>query len=61
MNLDITPELQAFLNAKGKVVLNACPGGGKTTAIAKKIIDLEPVYLKKYDAYSGIACLSFTK
>ncbi len=60
MNLDITPELQAFLNAKGKVVLNACPGGGKTTAIAKKIIDLEPVYLKKYDAYSGIACLSFT-
>lgn len=60
MNLDITTELQAFLSAEGKVVLNACPGSGKTTAIAKKIIDLEPSYLKKYDAYSGIACLSFT-
>ncbi|HAJ81230.1 UvrD-helicase domain-containing protein [Zunongwangia profunda] len=60
MNIDITSELQAYLDASGKVVLNACPGGGKTTAIAQKIINLEPQYLKKYDAYSGIACLSFT-
>lgn len=60
MNLDITEELQNYLDAKGKVVLNACPGGGKTTAIAQKIINLEEEYKSAYGNYSGIACLSFT-
>jgi len=60
MELDITDELQAYFDARGKVVLNACPGGGKTTAITQKIINLENEYKKTYGNHSGIACLSFT-
>jgi superfamily I DNA/RNA helicase len=60
MELDITEELQNYLDARGKVVLNACPGGGKTTAISQKIIQLEEEYKSSYGNHSGIACLSFT-
>jgi superfamily I DNA/RNA helicase len=60
MELDVTDELQAYFDAKGKVVLNACPGGGKTTAIAQKIINLEDEYKTTYGNHSGIACISFT-
>lgn len=60
MKLDITEELQDYLDAKGKVVLNACPGGGKTTAISQKIINLEEEYESTYGSHSGIACISFT-
>lgn len=60
MKLDITDELQAYFDAKGKVVLNACPGGGKTTAIAQKVINLEDEYKTTYGNHSGIACISFT-
>ena len=60
MKLDITDELQAYFDAKGKVVLNACPGGGKTTAIAQKVINLEDEYKSTYGNHSGIACISFT-
>lgn len=51
-------ERRAYLNARGKVILNACPGSGKTTTIAKKIIELE--HLKEIGGHSGVACLSFT-
>ncbi|WP_285269001.1 ATP-dependent helicase [Kaistella rhinocerotis] len=51
-------ERLAYLNARGKVILNACPGSGKTTTIAKKIIELEN--LKEIGGHSGVACLSFT-
>ena len=60
MKFEITPQRQAFLDAKGKIVLNACPGSGKTTSIAKKIILLQGEYTKKFGRFSGIACLSFT-
>ncbi|MDL2145066.1 ATP-dependent helicase [Flavobacterium tructae] len=51
-------ERLAYLQARGKVILNACPGSGKTTTIAKKILDLEN--LKEIGGHSGVACLSFT-
>lgn len=54
----INDERKAYLEARGKVVLNACPGSGKTTTIAKKILELED--LKEITSHSGIACLSFT-
>jgi len=34
-------ERLAYLQARGKVILSACPGSGKTTTIAKKILNLE--------------------
>lgn len=51
-------ERLAYLRARGKVILNACPGSGKTTTIAKKILELET--LNEIGSHSGVACLSFT-
>ncbi len=51
-------ERLAYLGARGKVILNACPGSGKTTTIAKKILNLEN--LNEIGGHSGVACLSFT-
>ena len=60
MEFEITPQRQAYLDARGKIVLNACPGSGKTTAIAKKLMLLQDEYTSKFGRFSGIACLSFT-
>lgn len=60
LNFEINAQRKVFLEAKGKIVLNACPGSGKTTAIAKKIILLEKEYETGHNKYSGIACLSYT-
>ncbi|MCP1994630.1 UvrD-helicase domain-containing protein [Flavobacterium sp. HSC-61S13] len=54
----INDERLAYLQARGKVILNACPGSGKTTTIAKKILELER--LNEIGGHSGVACLSFT-
>ena len=54
---DYTTEQLSFLQSSGKVVLHACPGSGKTTVVAKKMID----YLQHWDrTHQGIAVLSFT-
>lgn len=60
MIFDITPEREAYLNARGKIVLNACPGSGKTTCIIHKVDMLEKECSETYGNYAGIACLSFT-
>lgn len=56
MEFEMNPQRESYLNARGKIVLNACPGSGKTTSIVRKLISLEV----EYGRYSGVACLSFT-
>lgn len=34
----MTEEQKEFLNAEGKVVINACPGSGKTYTVAHKLL-----------------------
>ena len=58
MIYELNEERTAYLEARGKVILNACPGSGKTTTIAQKIIKLQES--KEINSHSGIACLSFT-
>ncbi|MGB3868764.1 MAG: ATP-dependent helicase [Flavobacteriales bacterium] len=60
MEFEINPQRQAYLDARGKIVLNACPGSGKTTAIARKLMLLQDEYKTSLNRFSGIACLSFT-
>lgn len=60
MHFELNKQRERYLAAKGKVVLNACPGSGKTTAIAKKLMILEDEFRKTYGNSSGIGCLSFT-
>lgn len=52
-------QLKYIEKQEGKIILNACPGSGKTSSIAYKLTQLIPLYSKE-SAYAGIACLSFT-
>lgn len=56
---EINDEIEKYLCARGKVVLNACPGSGKTTSIAYKLQELTKETTKT-NKFSGVACLSFT-
>jgi len=58
MIYEFNEERTSYLKARGKVILNACPGSGKTTTIAQKILEIEKT--NEVGLYSGIACLSFT-
>ncbi|PAM96355.1 hypothetical protein B4N84_02725 [Flavobacterium sp. IR1] len=60
MILDITVERKAYFDARGKIILSACPGSGKTTCLVHKLSLLKNECLDSYGKYSGIACLSFT-
>jgi len=60
MDFKITADNRPYLEARGKIVLNACPGSGKTTAVAFKLTKLTDECELKYGKFSGIACLSFT-
>lgn len=53
-------EGDVYIDARGKIVLNACPGSGKTTTVAYKISELLKAWGKENGNRSGIACLSFT-
>jgi DNA helicase II / ATP-dependent DNA helicase PcrA len=60
MEYEITPERSIYLQTEGKIVLNACPGSGKTSSIVKKIEALKATWGTHNGNYSGLACLSFT-
>ena len=60
MDYEITPERQAYLDARGHIILTACPGSGKTTSIVKKLYSVANYCTDQYGKHAGFACLSFT-
>ena len=60
MEYDLTPERQAYLEARGYTILTACPGSGKTTSIVKKLRAVSQYCAEHYGKHTGFACLSFT-
>lgn len=57
---DITPQRQAYLDARGYTILTACPGSGKTTSIVQKLLTVSCYCKEHYGQHAGFACLSFT-
>lgn len=60
IDYDITPQRQAYLEARGYTILTACPGSGKTTSIVKKLLTVSHYCEEHYGKHTGFACLSFT-
>lgn len=60
MEYDLTPQRQAYLDARGYTILTACPGSGKTTSIVKKLRVVSQYCAERYGKHTGFACLSFT-
>lgn len=60
MEYEVTPERQAYLEARGYTILTACPGSGKTTSIVKKLKEVSQYCKAQYGGHTGFACLSFT-
>ncbi|MDP4010090.1 MAG: ATP-dependent helicase [Candidatus Shapirobacteria bacterium] len=59
-NFDLTEERKIFLSKRGKVILSACPGSGKTTVLAYKMVNLVKEVESKHNKHAGVLCLSFT-
>ena len=60
MDYEITDERRKYLDARGHIILTACPGSGKTTSIVAKLHDVAQYCMEQYGKYTGFACLSFT-
>ena len=60
MEYDLTPQRQAYIDARGHTILTACPGSGKTTSIVKKLRAVSQYCAERYGKHTGFACLSFT-
>lgn len=60
MSITLSEEQIVYLQSFGKVILNACPGSGKTTTVAHKIHLLIQSWDIQFPKNSGIICLSFT-
>jgi superfamily I DNA/RNA helicase len=60
MSITLSDEQNVYLHTSGKVILNACPGSGKTTTVAHKIHSLIQNWEDSFSMNAGIVCLSFT-
>lgn len=60
MIFDLTDQRKAYIEARGKTILTACPGSGKTASVAYKLHSLIKEWEELYGSYRGVACLSFT-
>ena len=60
MEYDLTPQREAYLNARGHTILTACPGSGTTTSIVKKLRAVSQYCAERYGKHTGFASLSFT-
>lgn len=60
IDYDETQERKAYIDARGYVVLSACPGSGKTTSIVRKLYDVGKYCREQYGRHTGFLCLSFT-
>lgn len=60
MSITLSDEQKFYVQALGKVILNACPGSGKTTTVAHKLYTLIQNWENNFSTSAGIVCLSFT-
>ena len=60
MSITLSVEQNVYVQTSGKVILNACPGSGKTTTVAHKIYSLIQNWENNFSINAGIVCLSFT-
>lgn len=60
MSIALSDEQNVYVQTSGKVILNACPGSGKTTTVAHKLYSLIQSWENSFSKNAGIACLSFT-
>lgn len=60
MSITLADEQKVYVQTSGKVILNACPGSGKTTTVAHKLYTLIQNRENSFSASAGIVCLSFT-
>lgn len=56
--IDLTPKQKEVIAKDGLTVVSACPGSGKTCAVAHRLKRL--IEVKSLSSYQGVAVLSFT-
>ena len=60
MSIVLSDEQKIYVQTSGKVILNACPGSGKTTTVAHKLFSLTQNWENNFSPSAGIVCISFT-
>jgi superfamily I DNA/RNA helicase len=60
MSVVLSEEQRVYVQSSGKVILNACPGSGKTTTVTHKLFSLTQNWQKDNFEGAGIICISFT-